>query len=48
MARTTQRVHFVGHADNLLAGIVELPTGSPQGFLLFFIASLALKISRQL
>ena len=35
MARTTQRVHFVGHADNLLAGIVELPTGMPQGFLLF-------------
>ncbi|HUP79397.1 MAG TPA: alpha/beta fold hydrolase [Pirellula sp.] len=35
MARTTHRVHFVGHADNLLAGILELPTGSPQGFLLF-------------
>lgn len=35
MARTTQRVHFVGHSDNLLAGIVELPTGVPLGFLLF-------------
>lgn len=35
MVRTTQRVHFVGHSENLLAGIVELPTGSPQGFLLF-------------
>ena len=35
MVRTAQRVHFVGHADNLLAGIVELPAGSPLGFLLF-------------
>ena len=35
MVRSTQRVQFPGHADNLLAGIMELPEGSPQGFLLF-------------
>ena len=35
MVRSTQRVQFLGHADNLLAGILELPEGSPQGFLLF-------------
>ena len=35
MARTTQRVQFPGHAQNPLAGIVELPNESPLGFLLF-------------
>ena len=35
MLRTTQRVHFSGHAHNLLAGIVELPAGTPNGFLVF-------------
>ncbi len=35
MVRSTQRVQFPGHADNLLAGIMELPTGTPSGFLLF-------------
>ncbi len=35
MVRSTQRVQFPGHAENLLAGILELPDGSPQGFLLF-------------
>ncbi len=35
MARTTQRVQFVGHAGNLLAGIAELPEESPRGFILF-------------
>ena len=35
MTRSTLRVQFPGHADNLLAGILELPEGSPQGFLLF-------------
>lgn len=35
MARTTQRVQFPGHAQNLLAGIVELPQESPLGFILF-------------
>ena len=35
MVRTTQRVHFSGHADNLLAGIMELPAGTPNGFLVF-------------
>ncbi len=35
MVRTTQRVQFPGHAGNLLAGILELPAETPQGFLLF-------------
>ena len=35
MHRSTQRVHFPGHADNQLAGILELPEGTPHGFLLF-------------
>ncbi len=35
MARSTQRVSFTGHDDNLLAGIVELPAGTPNGFLVF-------------
>ena len=35
MVRTTQRVSFTGHDDNLLAGIVELPSGTPNGFLVF-------------
>lgn len=35
MVRSTQRVQFSGQADNQLAGIVELPSGSPHGFLLF-------------
>ena len=35
MVRSTQRVQFPGHAENLLAGILELPEGSPNGFLLF-------------
>ncbi len=35
MARSTQRVQFPGHAENLLAGILELPDGMPHGFLLF-------------
>jgi alpha/beta superfamily hydrolase len=35
MARTTQRVHFAGHAGNPLAGILELPALRPLGFLIF-------------
>ncbi len=35
MERSTQRVQFPGHAKNLLAGIMELPAGPPNGFLLF-------------
>jgi putative redox protein len=35
MVRTTQRVQFPGHAGNLLAGILELPGGTPQGLLVF-------------
>ena len=35
MTRTTQRVQFPGHANNLLAGILELPSGEPNGFILF-------------
>ena len=35
MVRTTQRVQFPGYTDNLLAGILELPSGTPQGILLF-------------
>ena len=35
MARITHRVHFPGHAGNTLAGIIELPTSAPLGFLLF-------------
>ena len=35
MSRTTQRVQFPGHAENLLAGILELPSGDPKGFILF-------------
>jgi uncharacterized protein len=35
MTRTTQRVQFPGHAENSLAGILELPSGDPMGFILF-------------
>ena len=35
MTRTTQRVQFPGHAENQLAGILELPPGEPKGFILF-------------
>lgn len=35
MPRTSQRVQFPGHEGNLLAGIMELPEGSPRGFILF-------------
>lgn len=35
MTRTTQRVQFPGHAENLLAGILELPSREPKGFILF-------------
>ena len=35
MVRSTQRVQFPGYANNLLAGIMELPAGPPNGFLLF-------------
>lgn len=35
MQRTTRRVQFLGHANNELAGILELPANEPQGFLLF-------------
>ena len=35
MVRSTERVQFRGHADNLLAGILESPEGVPRGFLLF-------------
>ena len=35
MVRSTQRVHFSGHSNHLLAGILELPAGTPHGFLLF-------------
>jgi uncharacterized protein len=35
MVRSTQRVQFSGHDENLLSGILELPAGLPHGFLLF-------------
>ena len=35
MPRTTQRVQFQGHSGNTLAGILELPSESPLGFVLF-------------
>lgn len=35
MSRVTHRVQFQGHASNTLAGILELPSNPPLGYVLF-------------